>query len=474
MYFVAFPTFFTDMPFLNRQETAFLFVGIALLAMTRRQWSLWHRRLALLVCALGVGLSHYSTMYVFCGTLALAWFLEKVFLLIGRLGRRNKATHRRESVNWADTARALTLGVVIAVAGMAFVWGNVVTKTDLGLSTVVKQALPQVFGGKPAAKASSTGYGILSSGAQPTSSQLIKDYRAQSLQTRRLSSPGTFEPLSEVGRAATPAITPPNLPVTAAGRLLTYAHTSASQVNDLVRGVAARAEQIFVLIGLAAIILMRKYRRQVGRDYYFVGAASILMVAAVTVLPGLSVSYGLLRALQQALMFLAPVLAVGSYMVFRPLGRVWAARSSMVLALVFMASTIGLMPQLLGGYPAQLNLNNSGSYYDWYYMHPQEITALRWLGWQPNTLPSGVQADYISDRFEFKAPNAISGSQYITDIFPTLLRTSTWVLIGYSTLHTGTTVAVVNGNLVDYHYPLSVLNNTKNRVFDNGGAVIYK
>ena len=58
-----------------------------------------------------------------------------------------------------------------------------------------------------------------------------------------------------------------------------------------------------------------------------------------------------------------------------------------IVALVILFSTVGLMPQLLGGYPAQLNLNNSGDYYDAYYVHDQEIAALNWLGEQLRHAP---------------------------------------------------------------------------------------
>ena len=74
------------------------------------------------------------------------------------------------------------------------------------------------------------------------------------------------------------------------------------------------------------------------------------------------------------------------------------------VALVFMVSTIGIMPQVLGGYDAQLNLNNSGVYYNVYYLHPQEVAAIDWLGGQPGTLPVGVQADNTTDRYTFTTP----------------------------------------------------------------------
>lgn len=220
--------------------------------------------------------------------------------------------------------------------------------------------------------------------------------------------------------------------------------------------------------------LARRRRRQFGRDFFALALASVVVVGTFTVLPGLSVSYGLLRSFQQALFLVAPVLVSGSIFLFQPLGRVWAERAAGIVALVLLFSTIGLMPQLLGGYPAQLNLNNSGAYYDVYYVHPQEIAALGWLSRQPGTLPAGVQADISSARYTFKNPGDICGCQLITDIYPTLLQKSTWVVQGYSTVHTDVSWFVHDGDLIAYKYPTAVLQSYKDLVYDNGGTRIYR
>jgi hypothetical protein len=133
-----------------------------------------------------------------------------------------------------------------------------------------------------------------------------------------------------------------------------------------------------------------------------------------------------------------------------------------------------LMPQLLGGYPAQLNLNNSGTSYDVYYVHPQEVAALGWLSRQPDTLPTGVQADISSARYTFKNPGGICGCQVITDAYPTLLQKSSWVLLGYSTVHTDVSWFVHDGDLIGYKYPTAVLESSKDLVYDNGGTRIYR
>ena len=251
-------------------------------------------------------------------------------------------------------------------------------------------------------------------------------------------------------------------------------HIPVSTVNEVVRGLASKGEQVFIGVGLLALGFIGWRRRQMGRDFYFLAWGGVVMVGAISVLPGLSVSYGLLRALQQALILVAPILVIGSFVIFKPFGRVWSKRLASGLAFVFLISTIGVMPQILGGYPAQLSLNNSGSYFNDYYVQPQETAAVQWLGAQPHTLPIGVQAESFTNLFYFNGPRNISGTQFVTDIYPTLIRKSTWVVLGYSTVHNGTATASISGDLVSYRYPLRVLSKNKDLVFNNGGTQIYK
>ena len=70
-YFIGFPTFFTDLPFLNRQEMALLFVAAAFLAMTNPLWRKRRRQLVLVAAAVGAELCHYSSSYVLFETLAV-------------------------------------------------------------------------------------------------------------------------------------------------------------------------------------------------------------------------------------------------------------------------------------------------------------------------------------------------------------------------------------------------------------------
>jgi len=146
------------------------------------------------------------------------------------------------------------------------------------------------------------------------------------------------------------------------------------------------------------------------------------------------------------------VLVSGSYFLFQPL----AAGGPAAPPAPWPCSSCSphrRHAQLLGGYPAQLNLNNSGVYYDVYYVHPQEWRP--WTGWPA----SGHVADRRAGRqrqrpLHLQDAGPHRRNQVITNYYPTLLRQSTWVLIGTSTDQTGVAWFGIDGDLTPYRYPM--------------------
>ena len=107
-------------------------------------------------------------------------------------------------------------------------------------------------------------------------------------------------------------------------------------------------------------------------------------------------------------------------------------------------------------------------------MHPQEVAAVAWLYGKPGTVPGGIQVDDNSDRFAFTEPSEVTGSQYLDDLFPTLVRRSTWVILDYSLLQSGWATVVIDGNLITYKYPIGLLERTKNLVYNDGKTLILR
>lgn len=478
VYFMGFPTFFTDMPYLNRQEIAFLFVCAAVLAITNMEWSSRRRRLTFVAVALGVELSHYSTTYVFLGALVAAWFMEKFFALFSRWRHRRRETSPevlagRRSRSWGFVGQTVGLGTLLGVVLIAAAWGGLATGTATSAVKEAGAAVSGFIGGSSSAKSGDVSYGILSGKSLSPQAQL-NQYRQQTIKDQAGFPASTFLPAAEVAKYPTPVVDQPSLPPTALGRLLSDAHVPVGPLNSLIRLGAADGEQLFVAIGLIALIAVRRLRQRIGREFFYLSVGTIFMVGVNTVLPNLSVEYGVLRAFQEALILISAVLVAGSLTAFSPLGTKWATRITYAIAIGIFVSTIGLLPQLTGDYPAQLSLNNSGLYYDTYYTHQQEISAVTWLSRQPQVLQVGVQTEDFTYRLGFISGSRATGQQGITDFYPTVIRQTGWVILGYSNLQTGVAAADVNGNLVTYKYPMRLLQVSKNLVYNDGGAEVYK
>jgi uncharacterized membrane protein len=467
-YFIGFPTFFTDMPFLNRQEVAFIFACVAILAITNTAWPGPWRKIVFCIAAAGVELSHYSTMYMFFGTLLIAWAAARLAAIRLRRRRRPDGTQADQPAS-ITLARTIGAGSIAVTAAIILGWGYLATHTIGPVITTAESVIPGLPGHVHNARSADVSYSLLP-GKALSPATVLRDYRTVTLGQRSASSLTT----AAVNRYPTRVVSEPNLPVTQAGHLLGQIGLPPAQVNGLVRLIAAKGEQVFVIIGLIAFAAVGAYRARIGRELYFLAFGSITMVGLITALPNLSVDYGVLRAFQEALILLAPVLVTGSMVSLRIIGRSRAAPAAAVLCLIIFVSTSGLMPQALGGYPAQLNLNNSGSYYDYFYEHPQEKSAVQWLAGQRSVLPSGVQAENFTEQYYFNAASEVDAQQQVTDFYPTLIQKSTWVLLGYTMVRTGRATAYYDGDLITYMYPVSLLWDSKNLVYSNGGAEIYK
>ncbi|MEY9856027.1 hypothetical protein ABH935_001631 [Catenulispora sp. GAS73] len=86
--FLTFPTFFTDMPYMARQEIAFVVLGAAVVVMTDRLGDIRLRRYALIPLLTGIVLAHYSTAYVLVMVLGSGVVVTAVWRLLDRIGAR--------------------------------------------------------------------------------------------------------------------------------------------------------------------------------------------------------------------------------------------------------------------------------------------------------------------------------------------------------------------------------------------------
>ena len=474
VYFVLFPTFYTDMPYLGRQEVAFVLLGCVIVVITdpgRRKLAL--RRGAVLVLMTGIVLSHYSTTYVMVGTFALAYVVDQLWRLAD--GYRRKRALRRLHGDGRPSARGfITWWTVVIGAAMAALWAGPATHSGDQVRATVSRTIFDILHPEQSHSASDTAYSLFGSSTLSQAAALSQ-YRAETLAlTSGERSSGALLPLGVVDAFPTVVVEQPKLPLTPVGRALRRVGVNVAAINDAVRQLAARLLQVLLVVGLAVTIWARRSRPiPPNRTLVTLAIGSVIVIAVLTVLPELSVDYGVLRAFQQGLFFFSPFIAVGSLWLLR-----WTWRRglpmSYALALALLLDLTGVVPTLTGGYPSQLQLANAGQYYDLYYTQAPEIAAAKWMQAQLDKQGLPAASRLQMDAFTFLRLQTEINAPAVRDIYPTLIGRDTYVLLGTSTVVLDRSAIDYRGNLVTYRYPPGLLDTAKDKVYSSEGAEVFR
>ena len=266
VYFIGFPVFVSDFPFLNRQEIALIFVGAGLLAVTNPYWSRRRRQISLVIASVCVELSHYSTSYVFIGTLLVAYVAEEL-ALVGRLRlrRTRKPQASRNGTSkisvrtrtWKTSVRTLGIGILVLLGVVIGLWGGFATHTASGAAGEVKGAVSGFLNRSGGGKSSAVSY-LPFSGKTQSPQSLLNQYREKSLAAVSKAPKGVFVSKEIMEEYPTPVVNQPNLPLTKVGRFLSDHHVPPLAFNTGIRLFAAVAEQAFVFIGILTLLLDRE------------------------------------------------------------------------------------------------------------------------------------------------------------------------------------------------------------------------
>lgn len=468
VWFMAFPTFFTDMAFLARQEIAFIFLGAAFLVITDRSQSLARRRAWLVVMALGVIFSHYSTTYVLIGVMAIAWLAAHAGPIADRVWRSRP---RRRILRIAREPLVITWPVIVGLGIVVALWTGPATGTSGQLEkTVLSSARGVLTGDLLANRSSDVSYSLVAGGTL-TPAERLQEYQRSAL-AETAPRADTYYPRDLVERFPVTPYEPPDLPLTAAGRTLSDVGVDVPMVNGAIRGGLARLLQVFVLIGLVVggLALVRWFRP--AYEFHLLAVASFVVVLSQVLLPALTVEYGLLRAVQQGLFVLAPFLVAGSIVPFLKLGIRRATAVASAIGLAFYLSLTGVLPSIVGGYPAQLHLSNSGVYYDLYYVQPQEQAAIAWLAGRVGA-GTEVQSERQSDRYESSNVADFASFSISDDIYPVYLRPDSVVFLGESVVQRDHASVPAGSDRLGYRYPLGLLDATKDLIYSSNGGLVY-
>ena len=493
LYFVSFPTFFMDMPFLNRQEIAFLFLFLMFLIISDERLSLFKRRILFILFGLGMVLSHYSTTYTVVALLLFATLGGPIFSFVGQLLSRFKIFSSSGVMTFHKNMQAgarITIIMTFALAAASFLWSSVLTDTSHNsISRVISETISVIMSpGKDETRSSDVAYGLFSR-RPPDTAELLRGYNTNIATVLRAQEPaGTYFSDTVLASHAVRPAAPPQMPLTQFGKLLEESGVDIHIFNTLVRQSSAKLLQVFILIGIITIVFTRRYpTKPLDTEYILLAFGSLCMLIAIIILPVLSAEYGLLRAFQQSLLFLGVFIVIGNLIFLSKAGTKIALSCSAALAILFMLSSTGVFTQALGGYEAQLHLNNAGTYYDLYYMHRGDIVGTSWLLQEMHARGIyGYQSGLAVDVTSFLSPAPLEGGASLTgrdltdgvdvfkNIYPSLVRTRSYVLVGEATLKHERAMVIYNSDVLAYQYPLNFLDENKDLLYSNGSVGVYR
>lgn len=485
--YMAFPTFIYSSVFLARQEVALIFGALVVFCMFGRLTKM--RLVVLYLGVVGVVLSHYSSTYYLLATLAGAKGLSLVLSrptarVLSRVSSRfgtwldgiiqtDPATPAPVASTGAEPAGAtgglrrtwrtstplalagpFSLAFLIFCFAVAGVW-------DAGINHVTSSAVSVAHNQVPKDTSPLVISGTRQGQPYPvTASPSLEQYSAAEARSP-LAAASPLVP-NQPGYALRSAQIADE-PLTSVGRWLDSAGVNPGSLNGVIRSIIGYGYQVLALIGVVVFALRR---RPSEWRFFLLAAANGLLTVVIFISPVLTASYGAERAFQQGLQVLAPVVAVG---LVWSISKCRLPRPNLWIGATVMGSfcsLCGLLPQLTGGYAAQIDFNDLGYFAQSYYTSRQEVASVLWANDNLNTAQPLQLNSLMSLRLRFVTENPI-----VNDDFPGVLLPNSLLMLGTETIRTGDD-ATPGGGLA-FIYPNRLLYMTKSRIYANSGAALY-
>ena len=508
-FFMAFPTFFNDMPMLNRQEIGFIFFGLVLYMMLLPELSFWTRRVLFIIFTLSTVISHYSTNFVVLALLTTVYILmliaalplvKKPFMALVAKSHRFKnafpyaASNDQQGSNvelqyvseqptgplknsQADRSSkhlrnkmVLSLPLIVLLFGMTYVWDNLYTNTSKHVGVVLAEVVTSMFvKSSPANKSGDVAYSIFASSAQQDPKKQLQAYVSSVIQTEKSSGVGNvnndnFYSLALTSKYPSYPLPQELLAPTPLGSWLSSLHISVFDIQAELRSLSASFIQIFVFIGLLAMLFFNK-KKPFDLQYLLLCFSTIFLLALIIILPALSVEYGLLRMFQQFLFLLSLPVVRGIYFIFSFVKEPKRMLFTGIVAIIFFLNLAGFLSHLTGDYYPQLTLDNAGLYYDAYYVHESDVRAVVWIATNNSKgEPVGSDAPGMNKLLMY------GNIQAVNEEFPPLVRKDTYV---YEEVSSNKVVSIDN-DVVIYNSSENFLNDNKNLIYSNGKNNIYR
>ena len=468
LFFMSFPTFFNDMPMLNRQEIGFIFFGLVLYVMLLSKLSLSMRKILFIIFALSVIVSHYSTNFVLLALVAFVYISTFVISLPWTKNTFALLSSKSRLKNTFTNNAFLTLPLLLLLFAATYLWNTVYTGSSTHDASVLSKVINDVLLRSSTSKSSDISYSIFFAPATSPEQQ-FQTYIQSTIQAAESVNTGGVNNSQFYSKAITSEypshlLQQEQLAPTPLGDWLSSFHIPLFTVNSELRSLSASFMQFFVFVGMFAILFL-KHKKPFDLQYLLLCFCAILLLILQTLIPSLSVEYGILRMFQQLLFMLSLpiVLGLDSILFF-----VKEQRRIVITAIItvfFFLNLTGFISHLTGDYYPQMTLDNAGIYYDAYYVHKSDVLAGIWIS-ENNSNGEPVEAALTA-----KNPLLIYGSvASLIEMLPEVIRKNAYVYLNNPVY----VIGVTSKDGLIFNAPTSFLDNNKNLIYSNGKDTVYK
>lgn len=441
--------FFEQMPALIRQETAFIFYALILLAAFSEELSERKRLMLFYIFTIALILSHYSTAYTWL-TLMLG------IVILSYIARWLIRSTRKEFVALSATMFAVSLALLL-------IWEGPITHTSGALTNFVTNRSGEL---SESLSYSGIEQGIMT--ALVFGGNVNTNQNAQAAYADAVSSygpdagynifPAAFSTVYVPAPVNDQVLVPQILP----GPI-------SKAISILTRVVKFFPTDIFLVVGIFAIFeLWRRRQLNINYQYVLMELVAIGLVGVMVLVPYLQEYYNLTRLYLQMFVVLSVVAMAGGWFLTRKIPKLQMGILAILVVITFF-SLGGIIDQFTGG-PAQTIFDPAVGAFDNLYIYDSEIASAQWLA--ANRNPNDpVQADTVANlRLQAFANLTASSSA----IFPLTIEENSYVYLSASNVIRGDEYYAYNNNTIVFNYPKEFLDQNKNLIYNDGDSIIYQ
>lgn len=227
--------------------------------------------------------------------------------------------------------------------------------------------------------------------------------------------------------------------------------------------------KVLIIFGVVSLFFVFK-KDSAKREYLFISTSFLLLLFFVVIIPFGTFYYNLDRAYQQVLILLSIQTIFGLFLIFRMVNIKKSEIYISILIILYFLLFSGFINQLIGTKDVSPSLNNFGDFYDKYFSHKNEINSGSWVNLE--TSPEKV----ISADSRSQSRLYLSNLKWnlAGDILPSLIGKNNYLYLSYSNINEDITFKPFKGLLLSYTFPNDFFNKNKDKVYNNGGSIIFK